>query len=384
MSTRAKILQIIFSPVLWVLYFISGLIPKSDAIEVYGSPGNRFSDNAKYSYLTLRSNDQSKKYWITSNKPLIKILRAHGLLAENRWSIKGIIVCCRAAKYHFSSYASDINFWTSKNSIHINYWHGVPFKKIEHDIHTGPLKVRFNPQTKKEKIVSMLWFFTSPAPRKRPSILYSPHPSFEKYFISAFRIKKDRIKVKRYPRVDYLISNDGFHKLCNEALPSTLINFMEGKLAVLYVPTFRDSNKNNWIKKNILPHSLKIQDAIQEKNIALIVKPHPNEIIESGLITQNIYILNSSIDTYTLMKSVNQIITDYSSISVDAAQAGKRVYLLWPDFNEYKSKSRELYFDLEKFYNKKHYSSIDEMLDDLRNGVISTRDVSVEINNLNK
>lgn len=384
MSSQNKLIQILFSPILWILYYISGLIPKNEKIEVYGSPGNRFSDNAKYAYLNSSIRNESKRmaYWITSDKSLLKNLRAEGLLAESRWSIKGVIVCCRAAKYHFSSYSSDVNFWTSRNSHHINYWHGVPFKKIEHDIHSGPLKTRFNPKSLKEKIHSIIWLIASPAPKKRPDSLYSPHSFFDNYFLSAFRVEKEILVRRAYPRVEYLNSTLNPKDIFSAPLPQELIELTKGKTAVLYTPTFRDSNKSAWTKENILPHAAKIQEVLSIKNLTLIIKPHPNEPIKSGKKTNNIYILDSKFDTYTLMRSVNHIVTDYSSIAVDAAQAGKNVYLFWPDLKEYTSKSRELYFNIEEFYNHKYYSNINELLSDVLNEKIKSKNVTPEINKI--
>lgn len=385
MSPLRKISQIIFTPILWPLYLLSGLIPKSQAINVYGSPGNRFSDNAKYAYLksSTQSHRKSKHYWITSNISLIQKLRSHGLLAEHRWSVKGVIICCRAGKYHFSSYSSDVNFWTSRNSLHINYWHGVPFKKIEHDIYSGPLKTRFNPTNLIEKIHSFFWYLTSPAPKKRPDILYSPHAFFDQYFLSAFRITEKNLRREVYPRVEFLKDNTILpHDIYGAPLPEAILKLTSGKTTVLYAPTFRDSNKKSWIKNNILLHQKSIQRALAKKNIFLLIKPHPNEQIDQGQISKNIFVLSSQIDTYILMKSINHVVTDYSSIAVDAAQAGKNVYLLWPDLEDYKSKSRDLYFDIKEFYKGKYYSSLNSLLRDLESGGLKKNCVTPEINSL--
>lgn len=381
-KNKEKAIELLFLPLLWSVYLVSGFIKRNTEISVYGCPGNRFSDNAKYAYLEASKTQIGNKsaWWISSDKALVSQLKSQNLNAASRWSLTGIILCMRAKYYYFSSYCSDINFWTSKNAIHVNYWHGVPFKKIEYDIHNGPLKTRFNPETVSERIISYIWYICSPAPTVRPSYLFSPHQYFDAYLSSAFRVPHNQLIKEQYPRVRSLKSKR------EEALKNStreIENPQSTKTKIaLYAPTFRDTNRN-WIKENILTDIEPLHISLEKNNIKLLIKPHPNEILDTSYSYKNIEVINSQLDTYITMEEVDFIITDYSSIAVDAADAGIDVYLLWPDLNDYKTKSRDLYFNIQDFYNKKYFTSVADLIDKLDDGTFHTMNVKDDILSIN-
>lgn len=377
-KNKQKALELLFLPALWVLYFVSGSIKRTKGISVYGCPGNRFSDNAKYAYLeaSKAAKGDDSVWWISSDKTLISKLNSQNLNAAGRWSLKGIFLCLRAKHYYFSSYCCDINFWTSKNAIHVNYWHGVPFKKIEYDIHSGPLKIRFNPKTISERLISFIWYICSPGPSVRPSYLFSPHPYFDDYLSSAFRVPHEQLIKKQYPRVRSLKAK---REETIKRLPCNIDTCAPLKTKIaLYAPTFRDTNRN-WIKENILTYIDPLQIIFEKNNIKLLIKPHPNEILDTSYSSKNIEIINSQVDTYVIMENIDLIITDYSSIAVDAADAGIDVYLLWPDLNDYKTKSRDLYFNIQDFYENKYFSSVKDLVDGFDDGTFETMNVKNNI-----
>lgn len=367
-SKLVKIGKGAFSPLFWVLYFCSGLVPRSQRIIVYGSPGERFSDNAKYAFLNSSlSEAKDEHWWITGSPSLEAELSRNGLNVARRWSWKGIYLCCRAKEFHFSSYVSDINFWLSKGAIKVNYWHGLPFKKIEYDIDIGPLSVRYNPRGWLEKVWSFVLMFVNPAPAAKPDFLYSPHSFFDSKFVSAFRVSPDNLIKKRYPRVDYLMQVDmkleRFARIGGPALDTE--GWKKYSKVILYAPTFRDSNKN-WIAENILNQAEIINRILVKHNSLLLIKPHPNEFVSDDLSAYaNILLLDSQLDTYVVLRDVNALITDYSSISIDAAEAGLEVYLVWPDLREYSADSRGFYFNMIDFYEHKYFDSMLECIKSL-------------------
>lgn len=364
-----KIIKLAFLPFLWILYYLSGLIPRKANIIVYGSPGERFSDNAKYSFIenSVKEKNGIRHYWITKNNNLIRDLKKSGLNVAHRYSLLGIYLCCRAKEFHFSSYISDVNFWLSKGAIKVNYWHGAPFKKIEYDITSGPLKSRYNPETLKEKAKSVAQRLFQPAPHLKPDQLYSPHDFFAPFLMSAFRTSSENLVREPYPRVSFLKQKDEYiESLAAIGAPVFDRTFLRKySKIILYTPTFRDAEKD-WIKNNILKEILPLAESLAKKNILLLIKPHPNEELENTLQNHpNIRIIDSQLDTYLILKEADILLTDYSSISIDAAEAGLNIFLLWPDISTYKEKSREFYFDMNNFFKNKFFATPQEAIESL-------------------
>ncbi len=318
-------------------------------------------------YAFLARGTEAQAYWISPNKKLISDLRGFGYKGYYKWSMRGLWVCMKAQEYHFSSYVSDVNEWTSNGAKRINYWHGTPFKKIENDIVSGSLRKYYNPKGFSECIKYILKWILRPAPRLKLHEIYSPNPYFDKYIKSAFRVNDHELVKKPYPRVDYLKSEKfygGAEYLGSKDMP-VIVKFCKDAETMLYAPTFRDAD-SGWFTQSFLKNKNIIQRYLEEAEIFLLVKLHPNEVISPGFLSQNILIVDSSTDIHLILARVNTIITDYSSICIDAAMAGLDTYLVWPDLDEYQKNSRDFYFDINLFFNGMAYKSIIELLLDLK------------------
>jgi len=373
----SRIINLLLSIPLWVLYFISGLLPRKMDLRVYGSPGGRFSDNAMYAFIDDHYKNK-EVCWISNRKSLVQDLIKNGYNSEYKWSLKGIITCLLASEYHFSSYVSDINVWTSKGAKRINYWHGCPFKKIEYDIDSGFLRKYYNPSGFQEYISYVGASIRYPAIRLRPNKIYSPYPFFDKYLVSAFRISENELIRKPLPRVSYakgVLSDVGQkYNVLFDNFPLRHLN----KRMALYAPTFRDGD-SEWFNDSFFPSMQELQSLLQSLDILLIIKLHPNENFSEGYLSDNIFILDSGFDIHLLFPRINFLITDYSSISIDAAVLGIPVYLVWPDMDSYSSLSRDFYFDMNIFFGGRSHMCLVDLFTDIENKESSTLNVGPTI-----
>lgn len=364
LANSGALLELTLLPILWIMYFCSGLIRRDLNLKVYGAPKGNFSDNAKYAFKqnSKSENIKARHYWVSGNKKLVLHLTSLGLNAVNRWSLKGLLICLKAGEYHFSSYASDINFWTSRGATYINYWHGLPLKKIEYDIHNGPLSVRYNPKGLTEYFIHSIWLCARPAPMHRPNKIYCPHPFFIEFFMSAFRVSKGDILENKYPRILY--STKGNKQILTPA-----------KITGLYVPTFRDGD-SEWFYKHFITEAESTQKWLEQKDIKLFIKLHPNETTPKKELPARLEILPSSTDIYEVLRSFDFIITDYSSIAIDAADLNIKVFLYWPDVDEYIKESRDFYFDIKQFYSHRYTSNLEQLIMNISTEGESKLDVS--------
>lgn len=344
----------------WLLYLISGFIPRHDNIMLYGCAYG-FSNNSKYAFLFALANriEGQHIYWVTNSEDDFALLKGNCLPVLKRKSIKGLWYCLRAKYYYFSWFADDINFWTSRGAILTNFWHGLPIKKIQYDIQEGSLGAIFNPKNCKEKRIQLFNKIFRPAFLKSPDFLYCPHKSYAKIFMSAFKIKEVQLIYENYPRVNYLLTHEEINFFDQIAF-----DYPVDKKKIIYMPTFRDFDRD-WFSQVFSEAALKqLNHLLQKKNAVFYIKAHPNEHIEYASEYTNIINMAAQSDIYALLKHVpfDLYLTDYSSVVFEMMEISSHVALFWPDYKQYTQYSRASYFDLSEVVNKTPIHCVESLL----------------------
>lgn len=140
-----------------------------------------------------------------------------------------------------------------------------------------------------------------------------------KFFSQAFKISKTKIKPIGTPKMDYLIKNKAqIIKNIKSKYPN-----LTKKKVILYVPTFR---KNKQINID------KILNTVDFNKYNMIVKTHPGK--SQKFITEYLYNCND-FSAFELLTIADYIITDYSSISVEAAILEKPIFFYLYDVDTY-------------------------------------------------
>lgn len=344
--------KLLVLPLKYLLYFFSGYMVRDKNIWVFGSFG-LYNDNSRYLYEYVGLEGGGRCIWISRNRRSVEIAVANGCEAYYAWSLKGIYYCLKAKVYVYSAYVSDINFFTSKNAILVNLWHGIPLKKIEFDINTKPLVDLFKNATSLNK-------FIRPALHVKPCLLLSPSKYVADYsFKSAFRVDDDRIIIHSYPRVIYL-------KKCE---PISELRF-NNKFVFLYAPTWRDNGENILLNAKV---NLKELDLFLEENDSVMIfKFHPNTKIDFSLSEiKNIRICDNLEDPCRVMKSADCLITDYSSIYFDYLFLNRPIIFFSFDKEQY-LENREMYFNYDDVTPGEHCNSFSDLLGKLlkiKNGI---------------
>lgn len=173
-----------------------------------------------------------------------------------------------------------------------------------------------------------------------------------KYFAKAFNVSKEKVLPIGTPTYDYMKVID------NNILEKIYIKYpiLKKKLNVLYSPTFRNSGKTG-IKQII--------ENFDFNKCNLIITSHPKvkyDIKNSKVI----YINPNEFSSYDIVKLSDYVITDYSSLMIDAAIANKKILLYVYDYEDYKE-GNGLNIDLLKEYpniTKKRASEILKIISD--------------------
>jgi len=142
------------------------------------------------------------------------------------------------------------------------------------------------------------------------------------------------------------------------------------KKNLLYAPTRRKKDKNFYpLTEN---ERRKIDKICEKKWMILYVNKHPytpNKLFKNTY--KNIIdISEQKKDIQEILRQIDILITDYSSIFVDFLLTKKPIIFFTPDLELYKNKNRELYYEHNEYMpnkrnakNSKEYIKIIETLD---------------------
>lgn len=322
-----------------ILLFINKIIIKNEKKYIFFSLPD-FQGNSRAIFEFLYSNQDENEYiWLFYQKnkkleeaivneyPKIKVYHVKSLIG---------IFHYMTSKYIFSTHKSFLGI-KSKGQIHIELWHGMPFKSMGY-MEKIPKKVLYS---------------------NKIDILVSTSSLTKNLLAACFKINGEKIKITGQPRCDYLNKE-------NKKIKKKL-GIKEKEKILGYFPTFREGFMTRKEGKSIIGDNFfRIEDYceeefhkfLEENNLKLVMKLHPyEERIYNNLkiSTPNIILLTTEIleenliDLYEVLNEVDILITDYSSIFIDYLNRQKPMIFLIPDFNEYQSRRGVLLEPIEEW-----------------------------------
>jgi CDP-glycerol glycerophosphotransferase (TagB/SpsB family) len=212
----------------------------------------------------------------------------------------------------------------------------------------------------KSQITIQLWHGIGPKPmqdRSRFSYTYFSSPSkWINETVSKKIFKANSYLNLGYPRNDILLKNEEKLDLllCDMNIYNSIHkNKDDNTSIVLYMPTFRENGFSAF------PLDFKtLNKSMEEQNIKFYVKLHPyvlskyRDTIKEQTFS-NIIFYNTAGDIYPILKYIDILITDYSSIAYDFLLLNKPIIFFNYDYIEYKqareaSAEKEFLLDYEK------------------------------------
>ena len=324
----------------YLLYPFSFLWKRSVKRWAFGSYRGGFSDNSKYLFIyAVEHYPDIQVCWLSLNRQTVQRVRALGLPAYWVLSPIGAWKALRAKYWFVNSYASDIMFCLSGGATIVNLWHGVGLKRCEFNIHDGVLAERFVKQTFKER-------FYHPESFRRPDWLVSSTEFQSTMFATAFRIPLEKCLNVGYPRNGILLQPKeqvrAFVQKYEPQATAQLIDRMaQFDKVYIYMPTWRDSQKNIFAQQMDL---CQLSDILKKQNALLLLKPHPNTIVDAIQQFDNVLLVDRTVDVYSIMPFTDVLITDYSSVLYDyILMPDKDVILYLYDYDEY-VRERDFYY----------------------------------------
>ena len=222
-------------------------------------------------------------------------------------------------------------------AIIVNFWHGIPWKKIHYDMSYN-IGYKLYSRMRTKLYGGHVYLSTS--------------DEFNKIIFSAFHKNHSNIICAGYPR-NCIFYNSRFQtvaksKLCKYLKQKGFFVNEDSKI-VVYMPTFRDKIQNSFSFEDI--SDCKELNAVLEKHNAIIIqKSHfvstHRELYKTKQ-NKRIILINEYI-SQELLAAADLLITDYSSCFFDYLLLNRPIIHFLYDYTYYANDDRGLYFPKEE------------------------------------
>ncbi len=355
MDIKKHLLRLLL-PFKYLLLLVSYLFPRNKKIWCFGTI---FVGNTKYLFIHMNENNKEIRcIWIASKEDS-RLVRSKGFEAYDRWSLKGIWYGLKGGVYVYNSYPNNVNIYTSGGAEFVNLYHGIALKCIDRQIKVGPMTKIYQ----SKGLINELRYLNF---RLLPDVVLSTSPANTKQYVEAFGVDESHFIEGVYPRCVLFTKNldvvENFIEKYEGVKALDLARFIKRfDYTYIYMPTFRDTGDNFIVNCGF--DFDRINELMKKNNRLFIMKLHPDSTFQFKQDYSNVILIDKDIDIYPLLPFTNCLITDYSSIYCDyILMKEKQTILFIPDYSDYISRSRELFYNYDDVIKGPKVVSFDELL----------------------
>jgi len=344
-------------PVAWVVPV------RKDRVILASNRGEGLSGNARYLFESWQKDGTFDVWAVISRREIYEELsrqHSHILFA---FSWEAVRVSAKARFFILTHGRLDVPFSGFKKTI-IQTWHGIPFKAIGF--------YRNNKVSDKIRNILYKWLDYNSI-----DFFLSSSTYVSKLFSSVFRQKPDKLIETGFPRNDVFSPGRKRHDF-------SLKDLLKGKVPVfnnliLYAPTYRPYPTMYFPFNDREEMYRAFIELLQRTDSVCLVKSHVNQPLkldrpleESGRV---IDISNDTRlpDLQKILLQANILVTDYSSVSIDALLLDLPCVYITSDIEQYVHATGEFCCDYNSLASGAHVKSMEDMIDEL-NELIAGRD----------
>ena len=323
-------------------FLLSFVVPRRSDRWVFGaSNGHRFDGNSKYLFLYLHElasddHEHVRPIWISRDGGVIQELSEAGFEAYPASSLPGLYHTYRA-KYVFVTHTlRDVCVPGTGGATVVNLWHAVPTKRVAWDTEVAVESLGALGWAQKRLMYWTYDYVTTTA------------ESLVDIFAGAFRTEEEVVVVTGYPRNDALfeafpgeMTGEHMHVL------DEIRERVGGSSLVGYFPTWR-TTAPGLDRKRFDPAA--IETSLEAAGAYLVVKFHPDAASDIDISSRSRIIeLPPTVDVYPLLRDIDVLVTDYSSIYADFLLVDRPIIFYPYDLDSYVAEERGFYFPYEEY-----------------------------------
>ncbi|WP_416037362.1 CDP-glycerol glycerophosphotransferase family protein [Lactococcus formosensis] len=321
--------------IMYPFLFILGVVFKTNSkIVLFTSfNGKSYSDNPRYLFEYMRDSEEFSDYqfiWAFKKKQAIA-----GAKTVNFNSLQYYYYLSKAKYWVFNAKMAPY-YYKKSDQVYLQTWHGVPLKRLGHDIIDNGSTYYRSKQSYKQMVRSY------DKDSRHWNYLIASSPFSAHVFETAFAFPQQKMLKVGYPRVDCLTHPDPARV---EELKKKY-HLPPNKKIILYAPTWRDNSySNTGYTFELKVDFYKWKRELGEDYVVLF-KPH-YLICSTYHIPQDlnnfIFFMDPNQDINDAYLMSDGLITDYSSVFFDYAQLGRPIYFYMYDLAHYAEELRGFY-----------------------------------------
>ncbi|WP_285005940.1 CDP-glycerol glycerophosphotransferase family protein [Lactococcus formosensis] len=335
MILLARLRLFFIRTIMYPFLFILGVVFKTNSkIVLFTSfNGKSYSDNPRYLFEYMRDSEEFSDYqfiWAFKKKQAIV-----GAKTVNFNSLQYYYYLSKAKYLVFNAKMAPY-YYKKSDQIYLQTWHGVPLKRLGHDIIDNGSTYYRSKQSYKQMVRSY------DKDSRHWDYLIASSPFSAHVFETAFAFPQQKMLKVGYPRVDCLTHPDPARV---EELKKKY-HLPPNKKIILYAPTWRDNSYSNTgyifeLKVDFYKWKRELGE-----DYVVVFKPH-YLICSTYHIPQDlnnfIFFMNPNQDINDAYLVSDALITDYSSVFFDYAQLGRPIYFYMYDLAHYAEELRGFY-----------------------------------------
>ncbi len=344
----------LYKVLFWCKYNRRNIIEDAFLFECF--KGEMVNDSPFAIYQNLLINNPLAKFtWVlsSSSHPMYLTLTENKNTNVVIYGTDDYFIAYSISKYWIVNCRIPYRIVKKTGQIFVQCWHGTPLKKIGFDIDAD--------ENAKVSNSSIKYAYSIDA--RRMDCFISPSPYASRHFISGFGLKKEQILELGYPRNDALFNGSSDHLLIKELKHS--LNIGADAKIILYAPTWRDNSFCHKRQSHILHNPLENDAFLSEfsDDMVFLYRGHYFTSLQKE---SSRFIDVSSYDNINDLFLISDLlITDYSSVFFDFSLLNKPTLFFMYDRNEYESKIRGVYLDLDNALPGKISSLPSTLADDV-------------------
>ncbi len=289
-----------------IIYSVLKLLPTKEKKVLFLS---RQSDELSLDFRMLKER-------ILSKDPEVEIVAVCNRLVDSKSGMFGFALDTLKSMYHLATSKVCVldAYWLAVSVLQhkpeltvIQMWHALG------KIKKSGYQTLDKPSGRSAKTANML------AMHRNYDFIIAGGEAWNPYYCESFGTTEDKLLNIGLPRIDHLLETEKEkYKKVLEIYPG----FAEKKV-ILYAPTFRRNMDLKWEP---------LLDYIDFENYILIIKGHPNQLIECS---RPGVLMCPEFSAVDLLAVCDYLITDYSAIAIEAAILNKKTYYYLYDYKEY-------------------------------------------------
>ncbi|MFT6924625.1 MAG: CDP-glycerol glycerophosphotransferase (TagB/SpsB family) [Psychromonas sp.] len=285
-------------------------------------------------------------FWEGNLEPMIeRDLIKKGIRFINKYNLSYIFHLVTSKNLLLSHSIRDayLSYNNPKRNV-INLWHGVPIKNIEQAI---PKYEKF--QNHQQTSI-----------KKQNNVLVASSITDQTAMAKCFGLAKSNVWVTGLPRYDYLLDKVVLPSdlLVDE---SELLKLLSGRKLILYAPTFRTNQTGSVFTEELKKDLLSLADFCSGLGLVFGIRSHISDPVGRLFNDNKILNLNSIIiqETNLLLKHVDCLITDFSSIWIDYLLLNRPIICFAQDKDDYLLNDRGVLYPFDKIFPEPFVDSVE-------------------------